>query len=261
METLKELDAVAYVRFASVYRNFREAKDFEDFLGATRANPHRRRDGRSVTHARRPGAGAAGPGQLPGPTPRSAASWSRTAACSAAPSPPPAAARMPSRWRWRWPGPAARGATVYVTLEPCCHHGRTPPCTDALIAAGVARVVVATRDPDPRVNGAGPRPAARGRDRGGGGAAGEPRPRRSMPASSPASRLGRPLVTLKLAATLDGRIATHDGREPLDHRRRGAARGARAARAQRRGPGRRRHGADRRSRPDLPPPRLPRRPR
>src|SRR5580658_10674642 len=43
-------------------------------------------------------------------------------------------------------GAAARGATVYVTLEPCCHHGRTPPCTDALIEAGVARVVVAARD-------------------------------------------------------------------------------------------------------------------
>src|SRR5271167_743831 len=52
-------------------------------------------------------------------------------------------------------GPKARGATVYVTLEPCCHHGKTPPCTDALIAAGVARVVVAARDCDPRVNGQG----------------------------------------------------------------------------------------------------------
>jgi len=52
-------------------------------------------------------------------------------------------------------GVAARGATVYVTLEPCSHHGRTPPCTDALIAAGVARVVLAVQDPNPKVAGEG----------------------------------------------------------------------------------------------------------
>jgi diaminohydroxyphosphoribosylaminopyrimidine deaminase/5-amino-6-(5-phosphoribosylamino)uracil reductase len=52
-------------------------------------------------------------------------------------------------------GEAAQGATAYVTLEPCCHHGRTPPCTNALIAAGIARAMLAVQDPDPRVDGKG----------------------------------------------------------------------------------------------------------
>lgn len=107
-------------------------------------------------------------------------------------------------------GEAARGATVFVTLEPCCHHGRTPPCTDALIAAGVARVVVAARDPDARVNGAG---IARLR------AAGIAVEEGVLAAAAAEVNAGfvsrvlrhRPLVTLKLAATLDGRIATSAG--------------------------------------------------
>ena len=52
-------------------------------------------------------------------------------------------------------GEAARGGTIVVTLEPCCHHGRTPPCTEAILSAGIQRVVVALTDPDPRVAGGG----------------------------------------------------------------------------------------------------------
>ena len=107
-------------------------------------------------------------------------------------------------------GQAARGADCYVTLEPCNHSGQTPPCTDALIAAGVARVIVAGTDPDSRVNGTG---IARLR------AAGIEVITGVLAAEADALqagflhriRHGRPLVTLKLATTLDGRIATRAG--------------------------------------------------
>lgn len=107
-------------------------------------------------------------------------------------------------------GAAARGATVYVTLEPCCHHGRTPPCTDALAAAGVARVVIAARDRDPRVNGEG---IARLRASGIVVDEGLLAAEADEMAAGFFSRVcaGRPLVTLKLATTLDGRIATRTG--------------------------------------------------
>jgi diaminohydroxyphosphoribosylaminopyrimidine deaminase/5-amino-6-(5-phosphoribosylamino)uracil reductase len=107
-------------------------------------------------------------------------------------------------------GAAVRGATVYVTLEPCCHWGRTPPCTDALISAGVARVVIATRDPDPRVDGAG---IARLRAAGIVVEEGVLQHAADEVAAGFRTRVlqGRPLVTLKLASTLDGRIATRSG--------------------------------------------------
>jgi diaminohydroxyphosphoribosylaminopyrimidine deaminase / 5-amino-6-(5-phosphoribosylamino)uracil reductase len=107
-------------------------------------------------------------------------------------------------------GERARGGTVYVTLEPCCHWGRTPPCTDALISAGVARVVIAMRDPDPRVDGAG---IARLRAAGVEVHEGVLQDEADEVAAGFRSRvrLGRPLVTLKLASTLDGRIATRSG--------------------------------------------------
>lgn len=107
-------------------------------------------------------------------------------------------------------GDAAKGATAYVTLEPCCHHGKTPPCTDALIAAGVARVVAAIEDPDPRVAGAGMRQIA---DAGIAADCGLCRPEAESLNAGFLTRLrdGRPMVCLKTATTLDGRIGTHTG--------------------------------------------------
>jgi diaminohydroxyphosphoribosylaminopyrimidine deaminase / 5-amino-6-(5-phosphoribosylamino)uracil reductase len=107
-------------------------------------------------------------------------------------------------------GKAVSGSTVFVTLEPCCHWGRTPPCTDALISARVARVVIATRDPDPRVDGAG---IARLRAAGIEVQEGVLREEADEVAAGFRTRIrqGRPLVTLKLASTLDGRIATRAG--------------------------------------------------
>ena len=108
-------------------------------------------------------------------------------------------------------GRAAAGATVYVTLEPCCHHGRTPPCTQTLIEAGVARVVYALRDPNPRVAGRGAAALAEA------GIAAE-----RLDATGPEARAlnigfikrmaaGRPWIRVKLAMSLDGRTALASG--------------------------------------------------
>ena len=121
--------------------------------------------------------------------------------------------RTPSAWRCKTPVQAAKGATLYVTLEPCSHYGRTPPCADAIRSAGITRVVSAMEDPDSRVSGKGHamlRAAGIAVDVGIGSAA------------ALRANLGhvlrvteaRPMVTLKLAETADGYAAgdEHDPR-------------------------------------------------
>jgi diaminohydroxyphosphoribosylaminopyrimidine deaminase/5-amino-6-(5-phosphoribosylamino)uracil reductase len=107
-------------------------------------------------------------------------------------------------------GQAAKGSVAYVTLEPCSHHGQTGSCADAVVAAGVSRAVIAVEDPDPRVSGRGLERLRQA------GIAVETGLCAEAAAEINAGffsrvRDGRPLVTMKVASSLDGRIATHSG--------------------------------------------------
>ncbi len=107
-------------------------------------------------------------------------------------------------------GENARGADIYVTLEPCCHWGRTPPCTDAIIRAGIARVFVGIEDPNPKVcNLSGGILREKGIEVTYGVMADAIR--RQLRPYLVSSELKRPYITLKIAASLDGRIAAQDG--------------------------------------------------
>lgn len=110
-------------------------------------------------------------------------------------------------------GEAARGATAYVSLEPCMHWGKTPPCTDALLAAGVARVVFGGYDPNPKAAGGGEVLRAAGVDvRGGAEADAVHHQNAVFFHAHSAAGVERPFVALKLALSLDARVADRDGR-------------------------------------------------
>ena len=137
-------------------------------------------------------------------------------------------------------GERARGATMYVTLEPCAHHGSTPPCTEAILAAGVERVVFGAHDPNPEAAGGEERLRSQGVDV---EFVDSWEARVQNEAWRTWVRERRPFVIYKVAATLDGRVVV-PGSALGDRRGEPPAR-PRAARAGRRGRSRRRHRAGR----------------
>ena len=257
MEALAGLDQVAYVRFASVYKNFREAKDFEQFLGSLGEREEEAAveevSDSAADHRWMKAALALGRRGLGGTAPNP------SVGCILVND-----GRVVGRgWTWsggrphaeaealRRAGTAARGATAYVTLEPCAHYGRTPPCADALIEAGVARVAVALDDPDGRVAGSGLVKLAAAGIVVDSGVCAEPA-MDDLGGYLMRQRTGRPRFSLKLATSLDGRIATAGGDSRWITGPLARARWACAACDPRRRPDWRRHRSGGRSAADLP---------
>ncbi len=175
MAHLRELDDVAYVRFASVYRNFREAKDFRAALDELSGDDDAPKPPRP--RANEPDQPRQSLLTRPADDARFMAlafTLGRRGLGHTWPNPAVGAVIVKDGVivgrGWTQPGgrphaeiealrhakKAAQGATLYVTLEPCSHQGKTPPCADAIIKAGIARVVSALEDPNPEVAGAGP---------------------------------------------------------------------------------------------------------
>ena len=204
MEQLKKLDKVAYIRFASVYRSFEDIKEFGEEIapgGLSRAGRvlhgaalKLAQRGRFTTHPN-PNVGCVivKDGEIVGEGYHQRAGEPHAEVHAL-----------------RMAGEKAKGATAYVTLEPCSHHGRTPPCCDALIAAGVARVVASMQDPNPQVAGRGLyRLQQAGIDVSHGLMMSEAE--QLNKGFLKRMRTGFPYIQLKLGASLDGRTAMASG--------------------------------------------------
>ena len=148
-------------------------------------------------------------------------------------------------------GAQALGATAYVTLEPCAHYGQTPPCTMALLHAGIRRAVIAAGDPDPRVDGRGIEQLRQAGVEVAVGLA-QDEAERLNAGFFLRVRAGRPLITLKLATSLDGRIATRTGASRWITGEEARQRAHHLRATPRRDHGRQRHRARRRPGADLP---------